>query len=357
MEPEDSVCIHLSDHRVWLERWIGSPALREGRCERCGSELRLSVRSLAECLDPWKYDPSELMRHMAFHGLVDCDPGDVGKCNALITFECMDSGCYWKGKAVGLLEGDTIFVRSSGARRAAQEREEASKRLASLSSEESLDVLVSALSDSREVSDAAERRIHHLGLVGSIRAQDLLSALEHDNPVVRRFIARLLGELKIEGATEGLVRRVSDSDEGVRRCAIDALERNLPPEEYLRLLTNALSESKGLAMMVEPKLVTLARTCAAELVASLRDQAPAVRASAAKALGLVRERGAVESLIEALSDHDKDVRQCAATALGSIGDERAVPALSRCAGFWNLRGGHKVKTAARDALARIYSKS
>lgn len=53
-----------------------------------------------------------------------------------------------------------------------------------------------------------------------------------------------------------------------------------------------------------------------------------VRAKAAHALCAVRDSGAVEPLIDALQDEDEWVRSVAARSLGRLGDRRAVDPLT-----------------------------
>jgi hypothetical protein len=64
------------------------------------------------------------------------------------------------------------------------------------------------------------------------------------------------------------------------------------------------------------------------LIMALKNEDPAVRLNAAKALGEINNSGAVDTLIQALSDVDWHVRKMAAWALGEINDPRAVDPLS-----------------------------
>ena len=73
--------------------------------------------------------------------------------------------------------------------------------------------------------------------------------------------------------------------------------------------------------------VTLGAPAGARLVAALRDERWRVREGAAKALGLIRDRRAVDGLIAALKDRDGSVRTIAAEALGRIGDPKAIKGL------------------------------
>ena len=60
------------------------------------------------------------------------------------------------------------------------------------------------------------------------------------------------------------------------------------------------------------------------MIKKLRDPDEKVRAQAAWALGVHRDRIAVPPLIAALKDTNGEVRASAAGALGDIGDKRAV---------------------------------
>ncbi|MFH1085088.1 MAG: HEAT repeat domain-containing protein [Chloroflexota bacterium] len=59
------------------------------------------------------------------------------------------------------------------------------------------------------------------------------------------------------------------------------------------------------------------------------DQAPVVRAAAARALGTLRDAAALDALISSLADDSLWVRRAAAEALGAIGDPRAAGALKK----------------------------
>jgi cyclophilin family peptidyl-prolyl cis-trans isomerase/HEAT repeat protein len=113
-------------------------------------------------------------------------------------------------------------------------------------------------------------------------------------------LARLL-ELEDARSAGGdeLVRRLRDSDRGVRRRAALAAGRIAAPE-------------------LVPPLVEL-----------MNDQEVEVRRMAAFALGLAGSRLAVERLLASLQDADAQVRDRAAEALGRIGDARAALPIAR----------------------------
>jgi HEAT repeat protein len=68
------------------------------------------------------------------------------------------------------------------------------------------------------------------------------------------------------------------------------------------------------------------------LIRVLGDASPGVRWGAAEALGAIGDRRAVEALMPRLQDEHPDVRWLTARALGALGDRRAVAPLLRCLG-------------------------
>ena len=90
-------------------------------------------------------------------------------------------------------------------------------------------------------------------------------------------------------------------------------------------------------------------------LAELKDTTAAqhVRTSAAKELGVLKARSAVDDLIAAMEDRDWYLRVCAANSLEQIGDMQAVPALIRNLSHQML----PVNDAARQALVQITGKN
>jgi HEAT repeats len=104
-------------------------------------------------------------------------------------------------------------------------------------------------------------------------------------------------------------------------------------EACFRDLSSAKAESRASAIV---DLVRHARRDDAtrsasvpRLTSALRDDAPAVRAAAAVALGDLSAAEALPALLVAIEDADGYVRQMAINALGEIGDGRAAARLSR----------------------------
>ncbi len=93
-----------------------------------------------------------------------------------------------------------------------------------------------------------------------------------------------------------------------------------------------------------------------ELLGKLKDTDTRVRKSAARALGLIKDKSAVPALIEILKGDDWRVRQAAVQALGQIKDKSAVPALMEAlkdddwrVRFFAARALTSVKTTTQPA--------
>jgi HEAT repeat protein len=93
------------------------------------------------------------------------------------------------------------------------------------------------------------------------------------------------------------------------------------------------------------------------LIRNLKSENFSVRASAAHALGEIKDPHAVEPLIAALKGMDPRVQQAAANALGEIKDPRAVEPLIAALRDtdWNMYRGvsWNIRDAAADALGKI----
>lgn len=227
---------------------------------------------------------------------------------------------------------------------------------------------------------ARRRAILALGRIGNVMAvPHLIEILGGDrSPQMRALAAFSLGEIESHLAAQALLERIEDRNEDllVKARAAEALgkiasnkysaealgqyavkmiaqtiaallpetRRQPSPEEKLlaRLALTALLRLKQ-ATSVEaiaaqlnspdPDICWQAANALArigqfagrtqDLIRLLGSSQPLVRAHAARALGVARERAAVEPLIKLLSDDDQRVAASAIVSLGMIGDERA----------------------------------
>lgn len=153
-----------------------------------------------------------------------------------------------------------------------------------------------------------------------------IAALKDEDWAIREEAAGLLGTFKDPRAVQPLVSVLRDADRAVREAAIGALTSiGAPSVEALgaclvdRELSVQEAASGILASIADERVY-------GPLVVALRSADWIVRMHAAKALGRVKNRAAVDPLIPLLQDKVKAVREEVATALASIG-EAAIPSL------------------------------
>lgn len=169
--------------------------------------------------------------------------------------------------------------------------------------------------------------------------------LEHENPLVRRNAAFLLGFTEDEGAVPLLARAMKDRDIGVQNNALEAMSRlgNAEARQQLVLMVNAgvgADEVFAISALAD----THERKYADLYVFKLADlETPHLETclAAARALGFIdRDEGyqlAVHALRYTTNNVPDDTdsvegkilrtRQLAASALGAIGQPGALPAL------------------------------
>ncbi len=126
---------------------------------------------------------------------------------------------------------------------------------------------------------------------------DLYTRSRNDDPMVRRYLTVVLGNLRDRKATPLLVDALNDRDSETRIYALWALGEVRDPASLPALAKAAVDDDSG------------------------------VRKMAVYALGELGTAGAVPALVAALNDQVPDVRFNAAIALSRFGDQRALPTL------------------------------
>jgi putative membrane-bound dehydrogenase-like protein len=158
---------------------------------------------------------------------------------------------------------------------------------------------------------------------------------EEPDSEVRRTLAQAFGKLNDRLALPALIAsvRAAETPEPVREAALLSVE-TIGTDVAIRALIELL-EQGGLGAAQEPRVIAAlgnfkAKAAVATLLRSLSSPAPAVRVSAASALGSIGQRdGVAEPLQGRLDDPALEVREAAITALGALGDRSAIPALIR----------------------------
>lgn len=219
-------------------------------------------------------------------------------------------------------------------------------------------------------SDAVEERRDALMRLGNLKRPDAARAaaggLNDPSPVVRVTAAHAILSLPPAEAVALLTPLLQDKLEFVRRETAYALGKTRS-RAAVELLANLLLVDKeagvrgaaavGLGQIGDETAVpALAQVLGGSKPAQNKKKSKAeenefVLRSAARSLGQIRSRAAVEVLIATLGDEVKaaDVRREAAIALGLIGDSAAVPALR--AAFSS--DDPYLSEAAREALRRL----
>ncbi|HEY3347982.1 MAG TPA: HEAT repeat domain-containing protein [Nitrospirota bacterium] len=149
---------------------------------------------------------------------------------------------------------------------------------------------------------------------------ELLDKLKNGDAPARYLAANKIGKLGDKSAVDHLLTALRDQDMMVADNIIFAL--------------GELGDQKAVHA-----LVRLLRVGSHEKL----------RKSAAKALGMLGSKDAVDPLIAALSDPDYKVRKSAARSLGKIGDPRAIPALGKAA----EDSDYNVSKHAKEALDKL----
>ncbi len=184
---------------------------------------------------------------------------------------------------------------------------------------------VSALADALENDTDIEVRRNAafaLGEIGSPSLSHLMSMLNDSDSRIRRNVAAALVRIG-KPAIPDLIRAMGSTDQILRRNAVGILGR-IGPDARIAVpqLKQALNDpDKAFCWTVKQALKKIENDSPQDMRAKLRHADPAVRSSAAEALGdnEAAGPGAVKALIDCLNDDSAAVRQEAAFALAEIG--------------------------------------
>jgi len=167
------------------------------------------------------------------------------------------------------------------------------------------------------------------------------------DPMVRQYVAYLLGQAQNPRAIQPLIEALGDFDKSVREQATLALSA----------IGKAAIEPLS-AVMKEPKWETRYRAAEAlgkiadekaikPLIQALKDNRDHVRYMAAKGLREIGDSDAIEPMIILLKDENRYVRMMAVRALGAIGGKKVHDALKKALESEN---DEKVKEAITEAM-------
>ena len=201
-----------------------------------------------------------------------------------------------------------------------------------------------------------------LGEIGEPAVAPLIAALGDRSPMVRRMAVIALGGIEDRRVTAAVLGRVKDEDAGVRGTAIAMLSGTDDPRAKRRLSARSPTVPRWSAarryvswegsgtpesrsswslpwttktgvlhavMSLTQQAMGGVKELAAvkPLLATLKDEDPELRSTAAQALGEIADPRAVEGLIATLDDKWPNIQARAADSLGSLHDSRAVEPL------------------------------
>jgi HEAT repeat protein len=166
-----------------------------------------------------------------------------------------------------------------------------------------------------------------LGAMSDVRVVGpLVAALSDPDVTVRDTVAIALAAIGLP-AVDSLLTALQAPDSNVVVSAASVLVRIgdgraarplvtalLDPDARSEVLNNLLAQTRDTALIEFP-------------IAAMQARESSVRANAAKALGRMKARRAVEPLVQAIGHGGEGVRSAAASALAEIGDLRAIEPL------------------------------
>ncbi len=173
----------------------------------------------------------------------------------------------------------------------------------------------------------------------------LIRAAGSRDPVTRAHALLLLSRLRLPGACELASQMLFDADTDVQLVAAGSLAHLGTPAAAATLIAGLQAAALPAERIIErlaspwasePLIEALSRGSDGLEVAA---GAPPLRASLARALGLIGERQAEPALLELLNSGNEDECISAARALMSCGGPESVPALMRALGDqrWTIR--------------------
>ena len=168
-----------------------------------------------------------------------------------------------------------------------------------------------------------------LGNLGMISAEDsLIALLSDENGHVRSTAAEALGSLQSRKATAPLLALLTDEYESVQESAIRALAAIGDEATLDGLIKDFSSHDPHMRRNIALLLGKFSSGRVTDALAfALKDEEPKVRKAVVQALGAMAGERALRSLMLAITDDDPEVRMLAAEALGKIGTPGAGDAL------------------------------
>ena len=166
-------------------------------------------------------------------------------------------------------------------------------------------------------------------MAGDKALQQALTDLDTGDAHTQAAAIDLLGERGYVPAITPLSDFLGSADGGLAFKAAGALGKIGDAMAVPILLEALRGDDLWVRAASTGALIKIGSPAVDGLIEALGDDQPAVRRSAAKALGKIGDAAAVLGLIEALDDQDRPVRRFAYEALARIGTPEALAALQK----------------------------
>ena len=184
------------------------------------------------------------------------------------------------------------------------------------------------LLDLLKEEELEEPLVQSLKHVDRDRAGFLLPYLANDNALVRRTVARVLGDIGIPAAEDALIGLLADENGHVRRTAVEALGKMKSTRSTGRLLGLLEDEYEDVQESAIRALAAIGDESVLEdLTREFSSRDVFLRRNIALLLGQFTTDKAVDALAFALKDEEPDVRKAVVQALGNAPLDRALKAL------------------------------
>ena len=211
-----------------------------------------------------------------------------------------------------------------------------------------------------------ENKKHYIALLSLIKgderaADELMHALDDKNPIMRKKALNGLFSIKSARLLSAIHKSLFDQSEIVRLDAISML-KSLELERSVPWLITALSDASEnvrcsaaktfeFFFKEEEAVIFRKKLALPYLILMLRDEVPQVRVCAANALAESERYRAIAPLIKIIADSDVNVRNSAIRALGLLRDKGALDSLREVA--LSYQQPASVRAHALIALKRL----
>jgi len=208
-------------------------------------------------------------------------------------------------------------------------RKNAAEALGKIRDVRTIDALVTALKDKKSsVQQSANAAIKKtLQQLKDNRAiEPLITLINYDDPVIRRFAVEALGGITDPRVSDHLILALKDNNADIRESAAESLKKTGAPavEPLIKTLRENDTNISIIAIRILGDIKDSRSVEPLIDVLEFKSRKPAqeeaqLRYEAAKALGKIKAASAIQPLINTLRDNDSNVRDSAAEALREIG--------------------------------------